>query len=187
MSNLDEPIMQPESVPMRPLALRYGLLTALALFVIGLALQFSGLVDPVARKGNWISYLFTLAIFFGGIYIAIREYKKESGNTITFGRALGFGTLTVAIICLAGMVLNYLHFAFIDPGMIDQIRNASIAQMEERGMDETQIEQAMKFTKMFTSPIAMSIFGAIFSFIMGFIVTLIAGGIHQNAKPAQTV
>lgn len=187
MSNLDEPITQPESTPMRPLALRYGLLTALALFVVGLALQFSGLVDPVARKGNWISSLFTLLIFFGGIYIAVREYKKENGNTITFGRALGFGTLTVAIICLVGMVLNYLHFAFIDPGMIEQIREASVAQLEERGMDEAQIEQAMQITKIFTSPVAMAIIGAFVSFIMGFIAALITAAIHQNAKPAQTM
>ncbi|MBK7408801.1 MAG: DUF4199 domain-containing protein [Saprospirales bacterium] len=187
MSNLDEPLMQPESVPMRPLALRYGLLTALALFVVGLGMQFSGLVDPVAQKGTAISSVITLLIFFGGIFIATREYKRESGNTITFGRALGFGTLTVAIVCLVGMVLNYLHFTLIDPGMIDQIRAMSMERMEEQGLDEAAMEQAIKFANMFTNPISMSIFGAISSFIFGFIVSLITSAIHQNAKATEAM
>ena len=178
----DETLLQPERVPMRPLALRYGFLTALALFVVGLALQFSGLVDSVEQKGTWMSTLATLIIFFGGLFIAVREYKKESGNIITYGRALSFGTLTVLFVCLIAMVLNYLHFAFIDPSIVELSREAAIAQMEERGMDEATMEQAMAMTKMFTSPIAMAIIGAIISFIFGFIMALITAAIHQNAK-----
>jgi hypothetical protein len=189
MSNLDDDqrLMQPVKVPMRPLALRYGLMIGLALFVIGLLLQFSGVVDPVEQKGTSVNMLVGVAILLGGLYIAVREYKKESGNLITFGRALGFGTLTLVFICLVTFVTSWLNFTVIDPGMVDQIREMSDQRMREQGMDDDAIEQAKGMLNIFTSPIVMSIMGAIFFFFFGFICALITAAIHNNAKPAANI
>lgn len=182
MSNQDELLIQPEPAPMRPLALRYGLLTALALFVVGLILQFSGLVDAATRKGTGLSSVITLAILFGGIFIALGEYKKESGNSLTFGKALGFGTWTSLVIALAGALLYLLQVTLIDPGMIETIREMAELQFEEQGLSGSDLEQAMSIMKITTGPVVLTISAAIFQFIMAFIMALIAAAIKQNAK-----
>jgi len=188
MSTIDEErLMQPAKISMWPLALRYGLIIALALFVLTLILQFTGLVNPVEQKGTWLNILLTIVIFFGGLYIAVREYKKDSGNLITFGRALGFGTLTVVVICLAGLVLNWIYFQFIDPGIVEQMKEISISQMEDRGMSDEEIEQAQQFMGFMLNPVGMAVSGAFYSFLFGFIIALITAAIHQNAKPAANI
>ena len=188
MSNQDdERLMQPAKIPMWPLALRYGLIIALALFVVTLVLSFTGLTDIAARKGMWLSILLTLVVFFGGLYVAVKDYKKESGNLIAFGRALGFGTLTVLVICVAGVVLNWIYFQFIDPDIINQIMDMQTAQFEAQGMDDEQIEQTQKMMGFMMNPIGMAISGLFNSFIFGFIGALIAAAIHQNAKPAANI
>lgn len=188
MSNLDdERLMQPVKAPMRNLALRYGVIIALALFVVGLLLQFSGMVDPAAQKGTWISTVLTILVFFGGIYYAMGEYKKESGNLITFGRALGFGALTVLIASLIGLVLNWINFEFIDPGMIAKVREMQVAEMEKQGMDDEAIAQAQNYMGFIMNPVFFALVGAFVSYFFGFIGALISAAIHQNAKPAPNI
>lgn len=183
----DERLMQPAKISMWPLAFRYGLIISLALFVLTIVLQFSGLVNIVEQKGTWLSIILTLVIFFGGLYMAVKEFKKDSGNLITFGRALGFGTATVLVICLIGIVLNWVYFKFIDPGIIEQMSEMQMSQFEERGMSDEEIEQTQQFMGFMMNPVGMAISGAISSFIYGFIIALVTAGIHQNAKPAANI
>ena len=187
MSNLDEMLNQPEPAPMRPLVIRYGLLIALALFVVGLILEFTGLVDPVKQEGTSIANILNLVVLFGGIFLATKAYKAESGNSITFGKALGFGTLVALVIALATLLLSLVQVYLINPEMIEMIEEAAITRMEDQGMSEDEIEQAMPFAKMFMSPMAISIMAAVVTFIMAFIVALVTSAIHQNAKRQDVV
>jgi uncharacterized membrane protein YjgN (DUF898 family) len=182
MSEQDELLTKPPVAPMWPMALRYGLLTALVLFAFGMLLELSGLVDPVARKGTGYTYLITFAVLFGGLYLAIKEYKKECGNKITFGTALKFATLTSVVIAILGGILALVQMTLINPDMVDQIREYAIADMENRGMTEEQIEQGRKVMEVTTTPVVLSIFGGIFQFIFAFLMALIGAAIHQNAK-----
>lgn len=182
MSEQDEFLTQPQAAPMRPLALRYGLLTALALFALSMLLELAGVIDPVARKGAGFTYLITFGVLFGGLYLAVKEYKKECGSTITFGTALKFATLTSVVIALLGGILVLVQFTLINPDMAQQIKDMAMADMENRGMTEEQIEQGVKVMEVTTSPAVMSIFGAIFQFIFAFLMSLISAAIHQNAK-----
>jgi hypothetical protein len=182
MSEQDEFLTQAPAAPKWPLALRYGLLTGLVMFAFGMLLELTGLVDPVARKGGGYTYLITFAVLFGGLYLAVKEYKKECGNRITFGTALRFATLTSVVIALIGGVLALVQMTLINPDMIDQIREFAIADMENRGMSEEQIEQGRKVMEVTTTPVVMSIFGGIFQFIFAFLMALIAAAVHQNAK-----
>jgi cation transport ATPase len=182
MTNLDEQLIQPEPTPMRSLALRYGLIIALALFFIGMLLQFMGVVDPVEQKGTWVSSLLSLAVLFGGLYMAMQEYKKESNNSLTFGRALRFGILTSVVLGLATLVLTYLQVSFINPEMIEQLREASIVRMEERGLDDEAIDEAIPMMGFFLNPFFLAITAGLGQFIFGFVISLAAAAIHQNEK-----
>ena len=55
--------------------------------------------------------------------------------------------------------------------------------MEERGMSDAQIEQAMQMTEAFTSPAALTIIGVIVSVIFGFILSLIVTAFTKNSNP----
>jgi hypothetical protein len=183
---LDEQIIQPEPAPSRPIALRYGLLTALALFFAGLLLQFTGIVDPVVQKGSAISTMISIAVLFGGMYLALKEYKNENGNRLTFGKGLNVGILTSVVIALAMIVLTYLQVAFINTDIMDQIFEMQIAQMEDRGMDDAAIEQAMSVMGFMRSPWFIAVAAGFGQFIFGFIMALIAAAIHQNVKSGET-
>jgi len=50
-------------------------------------------------------------------------------------------------------------------------------------MSSEQIEMAMKYTKMFMTPVMMMIFGFLGNTIVGAIVGLLAAGITAKAKP----
>jgi hypothetical protein len=183
---LDEQIIQPEAAPMRPIALRYGLLTALALFFAGLLLQFTGIVDPIAQKGTVISSLISIVVLFGGMYLALKEYKNENGNRLTFGKGLNVGILTSVFLALATVVLTYLQVAFINTEMMDQMYEMQIAQMEERGMDDAAIEQTMSMLGFMRSPWFIAVAAGFGQFIFAFIMALIAAAIHQNVKSGET-
>jgi hypothetical protein len=86
------------------------------------------------------------------------------------------------VIALIGGVLALVQMTLINPDMIDQIREFAIADMENRGMSEEQIEQGRKVMEVTTTPVVMSIFGGIFQFIFAFLMALIAAAVHQNAK-----
>ena len=186
MSMLDEQIIQPEPVPTRPIALRYGLLTALALFFAGLLLQFIGIVDPVAQTGTAISTMISIAVLFGGMYLALKEYKNENGNRLTFGKGLNVGILTSVFIALAMIVLTYLQVTFINTDMMDQILEMQIAKMEDQGMDDATIEQTMSMMGFMRSPWFIALAAGIGQFIFAFIMALIAAAIHQNVKSGET-
>lgn len=114
------------------------------------------------------------AIVIACIYMAVKRYRDESCNGfISYGKALGFGTLTIFFASLITGFFTYLLYAVIDPSLIDQILQVSEEAMLQQGLSDDEIDMALEMTKKFTSPLFITlstIFGMTF---MGFIFTLI--------------
>lgn len=71
----------------------------------------------------------------------------------------------------------------MDANIIQQIRNASIEEMESKGMSDEQIEQATSMTEKFTSPEMMLVMGFIGAIILGFILSLVIAAIMKRNRP----
>jgi hypothetical protein len=187
MSTLDHPSggIDPSAVSIRPVSLRYGLIGGLALVVISLVLQLTGMTDSATGKGGWLAFLLSLVVMFGVIYLAIQKHRDdELGGFMSFGRGLGVGALTSLIMLLISAVFTFLYFTVIDPGIIETMMENSIAQMEEQGLSDDQIEQSMGFVKWMMNPVFLTISGTIVNYIVAFILSIIGAGILSRKDPA---
>ena len=161
----------------RSIGIKYGAIQGFIGIIMFIGTDLTGNVGNQAIQ--WIS----LAIFLGVLYMAFQEYKKLGDGFMSFGQGTGIGTWAVLISSLINAPFSYIYISFVNPTIIDTIREQQIMQFEEQGMSDAQIEQTMEFTSMFLSPGAIALMGLIFGFIFGFIATLIMAAILKKNRP----
>ncbi len=175
-------IVQPEASPW-PTGFRYGLFGGLISIAYGLLAYLFGITENAMESGgsDWLSTLVGLAISIGAIFLAIKYYRdQELNGRISFGRAFGVGAIVALVMAVITGIWIFVFFGVVDPGMLDAITEQSALQMEEQGLSDQEIEQAMGYTQMFMNPTVFAIFGSIFSFISGAIIALIMGAIMKR-------
>ena len=163
------------------IGLRYGIILGLIMIVYSLILQFIGLAT-----NNWasaVSYIFLIV----GMVMAHKAFKEGGDGFMSIGQGLGIGTLISLIAAVLSSIFTYIYISFIDDSMLTVIREKQIEQMESQGMDDAQIEQAMEFASMFSSPAALVVMGIIFITFFGFILSLIISLFTKKANPALEV
>lgn len=190
MSTLDNPndYIDPSKVSAWPSASRYGLLAGLLLVVLALLIHLAGIVDYTNQGGasNWIVNILNWGVTIGAIVLAVKQHRDEElGGFISFGRGFNVGFIVSLVIAAVSMIWGYVFFAFVEPGLIGDILEASREQMMERqGMNEEQVEQAMGMMDWMFSPVAMSLMGGLFSLIAGIVFSLVVAGIMKKDHPA---
>ncbi len=179
-------IPDPSSASYTPRALNYGMIGSGVLIVVGLIMYLAGLSDPAEQQGavGWITNIINAVVMIWAIHMAMKTHRDEDlGGYMTYGRALSAGTVTSLVMAAVTFVWMLVFFTLIAPEMLDQIKELQIAQMEQQGMTDEQIEQAMEMAGMLTSPVGLAIMGAIGTFILGFILSLIIAAVDRNNPP----
>jgi prepilin signal peptidase PulO-like enzyme (type II secretory pathway) len=158
-------------------SLYWGVILGVVLIIYSLLLYF---VDLSYEKWvSWISYV----IFIGGIIISTISYRNnELGGTITYGQALGFGTMVILFAAVISAIYSFIFMQFIDPGSIDKILQMAEEQMIERGIPEDQIEMGLEMQRKFMKPWLISLISVPGSVLFGFIFTLITSIFIQKKK-----
>lgn len=158
-------------------AVKWGMINGL------ISIIFFVIVDFIGQAGNqslsWIGGV----IFLGLLIFAHREFKSEGDGYMSFGQGLGIGTLIALISSLISSVFTFIYVSFINTNFIETLRELQIAKMEESGQSQAQIDQAMPFVDMFTSPGAMLIMGILMGVLFGFIISLIVTIFTKNQDP----
>ncbi len=166
-----------EKATVSQIGLRYGLITGLVLIVYSLILSLAGLVGNQAL--GWVSYLILLA----GIILAHSAYKKGGDGYMSVGQGLGIGM----IISLVGGVLNgvftFIYIKFIDNSMLQTIKDQAMEKMQQKGMSDEQIDQAMKITGKFMTPPMILVWIIVGLLIAGFIISLIISLFTKKTNP----
>jgi hypothetical protein len=161
----------------KSVAVKYGLISAFLGIIFFLAVDLSG------QSGNqtlsWIGVLILLAV----IYFAHKEFLSGGDGFMSYGQGLGIGTLLSLISGLISGLFTYLYVTFINTSFVDDIRDKALMDLEEQGLSDSQIEQAMKFTESFTSAEALFILGIVSSVFLGFILSLFVSAITKNSRP----
>ncbi len=168
-------------------ALKYGLIGGLALVVLSLLLDLTGLTDPTAQKGQWLGTVLSLAIFFWALYTTIRQEREDRGGAITFGEGFKVGILAAFIIALISAVYMYIYVGFINPDMIEQIKEMTMENMATQGLSDEQIEQQMQLAGKMMTPGMMTIWGFVGNFILGAIVAVVASVILKKDTSQTTI
>lgn len=168
--------MEFQKPSIKPIAYTYGLYLALVSIAMAVAMYVLNVQKSWAL--SIISTVLTVAI----LVYAIKVYKQKNNGFLSLGDAIKVGLAVSVIGGIIGAVYAYVHYTYIYPEFIDMTLDQTRIQISESNpnMSEEQIEQAVGYTKMFTSPIFFSLMSVIGSLFFGIIVSLIAGLIMKK-------
>lgn len=146
----------------------HGILMGLALIAVSLILHLLDLSrEPWAIVPSVVVMwtLITLGL------LQIRNRKLD--GFISYGKALGTGTLLSLVAAMLLAIYTYIFLEFIDPGFIDSIMEKAYNDMQAQGSSEAEIDMAMKITEGFTNPFVMAFTGIFTNVLLGFLGSLI--------------
>lgn len=172
MENTTTPAVTPVSV-----GIRYGLLTGIITTIISF-LQLTLVSDPETPL-RWLSAV----VFIGGIYMAHKYFKQHNGGFMSYGQGLGIGTIVSAVAGLISSIFSYIYLQFIDPDYMNRAMEITRSRMEERGMEDAQIDQAMAMASKFSSGPITIVFGLLGALLIGFLLSLVIAAITKHTRP----
>jgi amino acid transporter len=148
------------------------------------------LAGPTAQKspliGTGIGLVMLVGTFFV-IFYGVKEFRDNvNGGNISIGEAVKLGALIALIAALLAAAFTLLYHYVIDPGYMDRMMETMRESFEESDMAEEQIDQAMKWSNMFRSPILGAGFTIVWYCLWGFVKGLISGAILKR-EPTPSV
>lgn len=169
------------SVTTRSVGTRFGLIGGVISIAYFLVLVVAG-VNMAQGYWNWVGYIITAVLLF----LAHKQYKENTDGFMSYGQGIGIAFWMGLVGSVISSIFTYIYVKFIDTSFTQMIHDAQVEAMEAKNMTEDQIEQAMKFASMFTTPEALLIMGLIFGIIGTIIIALIVTIFTQKKAPEQT-
>ncbi len=166
-----------EKTTVKQVSLKWGLYIGLVMIVWGLVMQIAGLVGNQLLGS--VSYLFLIA----GIVLAHKEFKNNGDGFMAYSQGLGIGTLLSVVSGAISVVFSYIYVKFIDDSMLTIVRDLQVEKMEEQGLSDAQIEQAMEIAGKFMVPEVMFPLALLVMVFFGFILSLIVSAFTKNVNP----
>ncbi|GAB4252511.1 MAG: hypothetical protein Kow0027_17230 [Saprospiraceae bacterium] len=181
-----ERIIDPADVPMRPTAMRYGGMVALALIVIILIFTLTGFSDPedATKTGNKIQQFIGYAGILVAIVLAIKHHRdNELGGYIKYDRGLGMGTLVGLVMGVITAIWTLINMYVIDPELQDKIKYRIIKEAIANGATEEAMQQRAGMIDFISSPAFLSIASLIGAVLVAFIMSLVVAAIMKKDPP----
>jgi c-di-AMP phosphodiesterase-like protein len=157
---------------------KFGIIGALIVIIWSLIAHFAGL-----SYNNWVSWISTLLQVIIFVLSCVNFKKTEGQGYMTLGEGMKNGVQTALIMAVIGTIWGIVYVKFINPEFMQHIMDMQITEMEKKGMEDEQIDQAMKIMKIFTSLPMLIIFGMLGTLFWGTITTLITSAIIKKEKP----
>ena len=165
-------------------ALYYGLITGAAMVVLSLILYITNLY--MNRTLGYLSFI----LLIGGMVWGTLEYRKTYLNGfISYGKAFSLCFLIGLFAALLSACYTFIFAQFIYPGFSQEILEKAREGMinSGRSMSEEQIDQAMKYTEMFTTPVMIAVWSVItFAFFSVILSLLTAIFLKKGDKSLST-
>jgi low temperature requirement protein LtrA len=155
------------------IALFYGIVFALGNIVLTLVGFFLGFQTDKMAQGRWFGFL-SFVVMIVVLWIGIRAAREEAKDkSLSYGRGVGIGTLIALYGGIIGAIYGFIHFTFINPNFADYVVDAARQQWIAKGMSDSQMDTAEKFTRMFTKPAISTVMGIIVTPIIGAVISLV--------------
>ncbi len=163
-------------------ALTYGMLIGILLIVIQLVFYFAG--GLTSMYSAYISY----AVLLGGIILATKAWRDEvRGGFISYGQALGFGTLTIFFASILVGIYIFLFYKFIDPAAMNLLYEAAEQKMIDKNpnITDAELDMALSISQRLMKPGFMT-FSTIFNYtFLGFVMSLITSIFMKKKNPEE--
>lgn len=166
------------SVTIRSAGVRFGLISALCAITYFLILNVAG-IDMTSGAWSWLGYLITALI----VIFAHKYYKDTGDGFLSYGQGVGIAFWIGLVSGAISSIFTYLYIKFVDTTFMQLIEERQIQAMQEKGLSEEQIDQAMKFASMFNTPEAMFIMMLVGSIITAVIIGVIVTIFTQKKDP----
>lgn len=170
-----------EKVTTRSVGIRYGLMMAVLSIAFFVIMNVAGL-DMQGPVG-YLGWLITAVMLF----LAHKYFKEEGDGFMSIGQGVGISFWAGLVSSVISSCFTYVYIKFIDSGFMEAIKDKQIQSMQERGMSDEQIDQAMKFASAFSSAEAIFIFGIVFGIIGAIIIGLIVSLFTKKNNPEMAV
>ncbi|MCX6239291.1 MAG: DUF4199 domain-containing protein [Bacteroidia bacterium] len=160
--------MENQSNSVNHMAMSYGLYMGLALILNSVIFYVMG--SPFAKACGYISY----AIVIVGIALAMRAYRDNNTEAgVTYGRALGLGTLQSLFASLIVAFFSFVLFKLVDKTLIDKFLSFMEEQLLRNGTPDSQTETVMAMYRKVMTPLTYSLGQILGVTFMGFLFSLI--------------
>lgn len=160
---------------------RYGIITGLALVLLGLVYYLTGIQDFSELDTNWPTTIINYVVMAAGIILAQRYFKSQNEDTMSYGQGLGTGMSAALLIGIVSAIWILVFFHLIDPSLVEVIREAATEKALAGGdVTEEELESASGIMNFFTSPTFMAIAAVFATLIFGLIVSLISSAILKS-------
>ncbi len=167
--------MENQSNTVNHMAMSYGLYMGLALILNSVIFYVMG--TPFSPVCGYISY----AILIGAIGWSMKIYRDEnSEGGVTYGRALGLGTLQSLFASLIMAFFTFVLFKIVDKNLIDKLLTFMEEQMIRAGINDNQADTAMAMYRKIMTPLTYSLGQILGITLMGFIFSLILAIFFQK-------
>jgi hypothetical protein len=173
--------VQVEVPTIKSVGMRYGAIMGVVSIIIFLVMTVSGI--DINGPAKWASYPVYMVI----IFLAHKYYKDNGDGYMRYSQGISIAFWMSLISSAISSVFTYIYVKFIDTGFIDMIKEKQLEQFQEKGMSDSQIEQAMKISEMFMKPEAFLIIGLIAGIIGTIIMALIVSIFTQKNSPQQAI
>lgn len=179
--------MMPAAPPMKN-SLLYGFLMAIAGFILTLALYLLGMHSDPAKMptASLISEVLGALIMIVCIVLGVRAARgavpAEQGYS--YGRGVGSGMGISLVSAAVGLVTTPLYVMVINPQFTEVIMELQRSKMAEKGLNDDQIEQALKIMKIFSSPGFLTVSAFLSVLFFGLVISLIVAAFLRS-QPAQ--
>lgn len=159
-------------------ALQYGVITAVGLILLGLIQYLSNL-----EAMTWISYLGYVILLAGIVLGTIRFRNEQCDGFISYGRALGFGTLTAFFAALISGIFFFVFYKYIAPDALERLKD--LAEITLLEADPNVSDQQIQLVRQFVNPLLM-LFSSLLSYtFFGFIFSLIVSAFLKKKDPME--
>ncbi len=178
--------MAPKPASKWPAALRWGIIGGLAAIALSMIWHVAGWTSYSNNlsPGNLASMFLGWIITLAAISMGIKQYRDESlGGFITFGNGFGAGILVALVMAVIGALFTAVFMSVIAPDIMAETMDQARQRLEDQGMDDEAIDQAMKISAMFTSAPVIAAFGFVFSMLGGLVFSLIGAAIMRKDPP----
>ena len=163
-------------------ALNFGLITGAVVIVYSLLLYIANLY--MNRSLGFVAYVLLL----GGMVWGTLEYRKKSMNGfMTYGQAFSSCFLIGLFAGILATIYMFVFVQYIHPGLVNEVIEQTRIKLQEQNMTEDQIESALDYTRKFTTPIMMTIWGLVGYSLISLMLALVAAIVLKKPDPnAQT-
>ncbi|WP_138481097.1 DUF4199 domain-containing protein [Dyadobacter bucti] len=166
-----------EKVSTARVALKYGVLGSVVIMI------FTTIINVAGLSQNKILSSLSFVFMIVAIVLSMKDFREQNKGFMSYGEGLGLGTLVSAVMGLLSSAFTMFYIQFIDNTLLTQGMDKVRSDMEAKGMDDSQIDQAMELSQRFMSPGVVFAMGVFMYILTGFIISLIVAAIVRKEKP----